>query len=159
MSSNQQKGSDSADAEMTHQEAWSQEAVVASPQTPPTALEVALENVDALNLENSGGPSAQVADFQNDSQNPDEDCEESEEEGEFYAMTLRTDGTLVGHDPRHWRLRSVSRPCLLLAGTVLNNGATHSSTEQAEPSQPEPKRTHKAKTSKPKKEKKKKKKQ
>ena len=40
MSSNQQK-SGCADAEMTNEETWSQEAI-ASPQAPPAAFEVAL---------------------------------------------------------------------------------------------------------------------
>ena len=55
MSSNKQNGSDSADAEMTNQDLWSQEAVVASPATPLNALQAPLEDENDINVENSGG--------------------------------------------------------------------------------------------------------
>lgn len=149
MSSNKQNGNDIPDAEMTNQDLWSQEAVVASPATPPNDSQTPLE--DDVNVENNGGPSAQVS----DSQNPEDD--ESEEEGEFYAMTLRSDGTLVRHDngnafPSPETLLLAERvQALLLAGPPacnLNIGGPPSSSQPADPAHPGPKRMPKSRASK-----------
>ena len=162
MSSNKQNGNDIPDAEMTNQDLWSQEAVVASPATPPNDSQTPLEDVNDINVENNGGPSAQVS----DSQNPEDD--ESEEEGEFYAMTLRSDGTLVRHDngnafPSPETMLLAERiQALLLAGPPACNmnigGPPSSFSQPADPAHPGPKRMPKSRASK-KKDKKKKKQQ
>ena len=113
---------------------------------------------------NAAETSSAPVEAQNDFHIPDVD-EESEEEGESYAMTLRSDGTLVRHDdgnafPSPETMLLAERiQALLLAGPPACNmnigGPPSSSSQPADPAHPGPKRMPKSRASKKKDKKKK----